>query len=161
MTSRKSVYTSQSIPCSPISYRRSALLNAGHEVSRSHACAGSIKTSASHRDLHDIYRTWIKTHPVNMSKITEGSPAHTLITQEARYVNLSYLLSCQQMAHPHCALCSAEANFKHHPNSVTAASKVKLVRYPPNPTPYWGPGKRAGGSGAKRKREGEGEGEEQ
>ncbi|TCD71872.1 RNA methyltransferase tRNA(m5U54)methyltransferase [Steccherinum ochraceum] len=116
----------------------SALLNAGHNVSRSHACAGSLKTDAPRRDLHDVYRTWIKTHPVKMTKIAEGTPAHTLITTEAR----------------------TEANFKHHPNSVTAASKVNLVRYPPNPTPYWGPGKRAGGggsgaSGTKRKREGE------
>ena len=48
-----------------------------------------------------------------------------------------------------------EANFEHHPNSVTVASKVNIVRYPPNPAPYWGPAKRASGSGAKRKREGE------
>ena len=42
-----------------------------------------------------------------------------------------------------------EANFKHHPQSVTPSSKVKLVRYQQNPTPNWGPGAKPRG---KRKR---------
>ena len=47
----------------------------------------------------------------------------------------------------------SEANFTHHPKSVTQSSKVKLVRYQHNPAPNWGPGTKAK-SGTKRKREG-------
>ena len=46
---------------------------------------------------------------------------------------------------------SVEANFTSHPLTVTQSSKVKLVRYQPNPTPNWGPATRAE-SGIKRKR---------
>lgn len=48
------------------------------------------------------------------------------------------------------------ANFKPHPDSVTASSEVKLVRYQQNPTAHWGPGTKAvagAGKGNKRKRE--------
>lgn len=109
----------------------SALLHAGHEISRSHACAGSLKTTASRVDIHDIFRSWIKTHPVRMDKVSPTSPTFQLLSKEAR----------------------TEANFEHHSKSVTASSKVKLVRYQTNPTPNWGPGKKAGSG--KRKREDE------
>ena len=52
---------------------------------------------------------------------------------------------------------SFEANFKRHPDSVSASSKVKLVRYQVNPTANWGPGTKAGG---KRKRGKDDEGEQ-
>lgn len=61
----------------------SALLNGGHKVSRSHACPGSIKTSASHREVHDIFRSWIKLHPVKMENISETSPARRLLAKES------------------------------------------------------------------------------
>jgi len=109
----------------------SALLHAGHQVSRSHACAGSLKTTASRADVHDIFRSWVKTHPVHMDKVSETSPTHHLLSKEAK----------------------TEANFKRHPQSITPSSKVKLVRYQTNPTPNWGPGKKAGSG--KRKREGD------
>jgi tRNA (guanine26-N2/guanine27-N2)-dimethyltransferase len=63
----------------------SALLNAGHQVSRSHAAAGSLKTTATRRDLHDVYRSWVKTHPVKMDKIPPNSPARILLEKEPRY----------------------------------------------------------------------------
>ncbi|EPQ58267.1 N2,N2-dimethylguanosine tRNA methyltransferase [Gloeophyllum trabeum ATCC 11539] len=108
----------------------SALLHAGHSVSRSHACAGSLKTSASRRDVHDVFRSWIKTHPVKMENVSEKSPAHQLLAKEPSF----------------------EANFKRHPLSVTPSAKVKLVRYQQNPTANWGPGTKAS-SGTKRKRD--------
>ncbi|THH17819.1 hypothetical protein EW146_g3072 [Bondarzewia mesenterica] len=107
----------------------SALLHAGHQISRSHACPGSLKTTASRADLHDIFRSWVKTHPVKMEKIPEHSPSRVLLDKRAK----------------------AEADFKRHPQTVTPSSKVKLVRYQQNPTPNWGPGTRAEG-GTKRKR---------
>ena len=72
---------------------RSALLNAGHTVSRSHACAGSLKTNASHRQLHDIFRSWIKLHPVRMENISETSPARRLLSKEILFV--FYPFSCK------------------------------------------------------------------
>ncbi|KIM49074.1 hypothetical protein M413DRAFT_438239 [Hebeloma cylindrosporum] len=98
----------------------SALLNAGHSVSRSHACPGSLKTDASHSQLHDIYRSWIKIHPVKFENIPEGSPARRLLAKE----NIT------------------EANFARHPATISTLETIKLVRYQENPK-NWGPGKRA------------------
>lgn len=66
----------------------SALLHAGHEISRSHACAGSLKTTASRVDIHDIFRSWIKTHPVRMDKVSPTSPTFQLLSKEARCVDV-------------------------------------------------------------------------
>ncbi|KAI0670302.1 N2,N2-dimethylguanosine tRNA methyltransferase [Trametes maxima] len=118
--------------CPSLDETASALLHAGHKISRSHACAGSLKTSATYTDIHDIFRSWVKTHPVRMDKVSENSPTRQLLNKEAK----------------------TEANFKRHPDSVTASSKVKLVRYQQNPTPNWGPGAKPG---AKRKREQDGD----
>jgi len=106
-----------------------ALLHAGHSVSRSHASPGSLKTTATRQDVHDIFRCWVKTHPVKQEKISSTSPSHFLHAKEPRF----------------------EADFSHHPQLVTQSSKVKLVRYQQNPTSHWGPGTKAGG--AKRKRD--------
>ncbi|KAL1747568.1 N2,N2-dimethylguanosine tRNA methyltransferase-domain-containing protein [Schizophyllum fasciatum] len=113
----------------------SALLHAGYAVSRSHAAAGSLKSDAPMRALHDIFRAWVASHPVNRDKIAAGSPTLKLLDKEGSF----------------------EANFKRHPDSVSASSKVKLVRYQVNPTANWGPGTKAGG---KRKRGNDDEGEQ-
>ncbi|KAF8197457.1 N2,N2-dimethylguanosine tRNA methyltransferase [Pholiota molesta] len=89
----------------------SALLNAGHKVSRSHASPGSLKTTASHRQLHDIFRSWIKLHPVKMENISETSPARRLLAIE----NLT------------------EADFKRHPQTIGSLETIRLVRYQENP----------------------------
>ncbi len=60
----------------------SALLNAGYEISRSHAVAGSIKTNAPRTFVHDVIREWIKTNPVMMKNVKEGSPAKSLLAKE-------------------------------------------------------------------------------
>ncbi|KAG2111599.1 tRNA methyltransferase [Suillus discolor] len=116
--------------CPPLDDVASALLNAGHTVSRSHALPGSLKTDATRQDVHDVFRSWVKKHPVRMDKVSETSLARQLLAKEAR----------------------TEANFTRHPRSVTQASKVKLVRYQQNPAPNWGPGTKAD-TGTKRKRE--------
>ncbi|KAF4615436.1 hypothetical protein D9613_003092 [Agrocybe pediades] len=111
----------------------SALLNAGHKVSRSHACAGSLKTDASHRQLHDIYRSWIKLHPVKLDNISETSPARRLLSKESM----------------------TEADFKRHPQTIGALETIRLVRYQENPA-GWGPGKKASAKvDLKRKRSSE------
>jgi tRNA (guanine26-N2/guanine27-N2)-dimethyltransferase len=62
----------------------SALLNAGHKVSRSHASKGSIKSSATRAEVFDIFRSWIKLHPVKRTNIPENSPAHRLLDKEIK-----------------------------------------------------------------------------
>ena len=58
---------------------RSALLNGGYEVSRSHASAGSVKTTAPAEFVHDVLRAFIEKHPVREDKIPVGSPSLTLV----------------------------------------------------------------------------------
>lgn len=99
----------------------SALLHAGHRISRSHACPGSLKTTATRHDLHDVFRSWVKLHPVKLENISETSPTRRLLAVEPKSI----------------------AKFTRHPDSVTASGKVKLVRYQENPTSYWGPGKKS------------------
>ena len=54
-------------------------------------------------------------------KLSQGSPALVLLSEEV----------------------SAETDFAKHPDSVTASSRVKLVRYQQDPAPFWGLGKKA------------------
>ncbi|KAI0322222.1 tRNA methyltransferase [Amylostereum chailletii] len=118
--------------CPSLDQVASALLHAGHKISRSHAAPGSLKTSATRKDVHSIFRSWVKQNPVKMEKISETSPARALLAKAPEF----------------------EANFARHSDTVTPSSKVKLVRYQVNPTPNWGPGTKAQ-SGTKRKREGD------
>ncbi|KAJ3920302.1 N2 N2-dimethylguanosine tRNA methyltransferase [Lentinula edodes] len=106
----------------------SALLHAGHQVSRSHTSPGSLKTTGTCEDVLDVFRFWVKKHPIK--NVSETSPSLRLLAKEPRM----------------------EANFSKHPNSVTSSSKVKIVRYPETPA-NWGPGSRpVTGGGNKRKR---------
>ncbi|KAF7363475.1 tRNA (guanine(26)-N(2))-dimethyltransferase [Mycena sanguinolenta] len=109
----------------------SALLHGGHKISRSHASAGSIKTTATNAELFDIYRSWIKLHPVKMANISPTSPAQVMLARENK----------------------VEANFDIHPDTQKYTSRIKLVRYQENPAPNWGPATKAvSGTGpAKRK----------
>ncbi|KAG8748708.1 RNA methyltransferase tRNA(m5U54)methyltransferase [Ceratobasidium sp. 414] len=115
----------------PLESVASALLHRGFEVSRSHACAGSLKTNATRAQVYDIMRSWVKLNPVKMENINEGSPAKKLLAKEP----------------------SGEANFARHSKAISRSSDVKLVRYQQNPAPNWGPGSRPNASGNKRKRD--------
>ncbi|KAF7338271.1 tRNA (guanine(26)-N(2))-dimethyltransferase [Mycena venus] len=99
----------------------SALLHGGHKISRSHASAGSIKTTATNAELFDIYRSWIKLHPVKTANISETSPAHRMLSKETK----------------------VDANFTMHPDTHKYTSRIKLVRYQENPSANWGPGTKA------------------
>ncbi|KAB5595291.1 TRNA (guanine-N2-)-methyltransferase [Ceratobasidium theobromae] len=113
----------------PLESIASALLHQEFQVSRSHACAGSLKTTATRAQVYDIIRSWIKLTPVKMENVKDGSPAKKLLSKEP----------------------TQEANFSRHPQAISRASQVKLVRYQQNPAPNWGPGSRP--SAAKRKRD--------
>nr|GAT58654.1 predicted protein [Mycena chlorophos] len=96
----------------------SALLHAGHKVSRSHASAGSIKTSATRNEVLDIFRNWVKLHPVK-NTASPTSPGQRLLAKEPK----------------------TDANFERHPD--VSLHTVKIVRYQ-EPPPNWGPKAKAG-----------------
>jgi tRNA (guanine26-N2/guanine27-N2)-dimethyltransferase len=92
-----------------------------------------------------------------MENISDNSPARQLLSKEPKYS--TQLLDRNGDNYSPLSIRS-EANFAHHPQSISSSSKVKLVRYQQNPTPHWGPGTKAeSGTGAKRKRGREGEDE--
>lgn len=135
---------------------RSALLNAGYRVSRSHASPGSLKTTAPREAIHDVFRAWAQRHPVRMDRISETAPAAKLLSKEIKYV------SFPPIVYPYLGVPASPAHtvdatprhrmpvdFKKHPESVTRTTNVRIVRYQQNPAPNWGPGSKAGG---KRKR---------
>ncbi|CAE6539109.1 unnamed protein product [Rhizoctonia solani] len=113
----------------PLDSVASALLHKGFQVSRSHACAGSLKTTATRAQVYDIIRSWVKLNPIKMENVKDGSPTKKLLSKEP----------------------AEEANFSKHPQAISRASQIKLVRYQQNPAPNWGPGSRPNAS--KRKRE--------
>ncbi|GAA5973656.1 hypothetical protein JCM8115_006181 [Rhodotorula mucilaginosa] len=108
--------------CPPISTFGSALLNAGYEISRSHAVAGSIKTNAPRTFVHDVIREWIKSNPVMMKNVKDGSPAKSLLAKEQTH----------------------EVSLAHNPKVTEALlDNIKLVRYQINPQANWGPARAA------------------
>ncbi|WWD17458.1 N2,N2-dimethylguanosine tRNA methyltransferase [Kwoniella shandongensis] len=124
----KSLHSS-SLPMSKI---LSALLNAGYKISRSHCVAGAVKTDAPRSFIYDIMREEIKTNPIRMDKITEGSPSRNIINKP--------------MTH--------KIDFTPHPDASLERSG-KETFYQVNPLPNWGPAPRAKsiqvGQEAKRK----------
>ncbi|UZJ56976.1 hypothetical protein CBS101457_006296 [Exobasidium rhododendri] len=98
----------------------SALLHAGHQVSRSHCVAGSIKTSASRKELYDIWRCWIRKNPVKMEGISPNSPAIRLLNKP---IEKEYNLTDE------------------HENAKSLIEgSGRGTRYQMNPLPNWGPG---------------------
>ncbi|SPO47310.1 related to N2,N2-dimethylguanosine tRNA methyltransferase [Moesziomyces antarcticus] len=118
----------------PLDKMVSALISAGYEVSRSHAAAGSLKTSATRAQVFDVLRYWVKTqHPVRMDNIKPNDPAHVLLAkQPEREYNFDNTKAPEVLA----ALGAGD----------------KIVRYQSNPLPNWGPGTAAKGHKGKKKR---------
>ncbi|TPX36107.1 hypothetical protein SeLEV6574_g05168 [Synchytrium endobioticum] len=107
----------------------SALLNAGYQVSSSHASRNSVKTNAPSHIVWDVMRAWVKAHPLAKTP-AENSIAAKILSKEP----------------------SIEVSFAHHPLSEPPSRKFKLVRFeipPPNSGPKARPAK-----AAKRKNEG-------
>ncbi|XP_021362315.1 tRNA (guanine(26)-N(2))-dimethyltransferase-like isoform X2 [Mizuhopecten yessoensis] len=99
----------------------SALLNAGFEVSMSHAEQNSIKTNASNTDIWDIVRSWEKTHPVTEKRRVPGSVTANILSKEP----------------------TLKVSFETHPGAKQESKKQGLSRYPQNPEKFWGPKPRA------------------
>ncbi|KAH7944052.1 hypothetical protein HPB52_015014 [Rhipicephalus sanguineus] len=99
---------------------RSALLNAGHRVSLSHACKNSIKTDAPMDFVWDIIRTWKLQNP-SKRPLEPGSPGEYIMRTEP----------------------SSPVNFSIHPDANPSSREQQLLRYQVNPEPCWGPKARA------------------
>lgn len=99
---------------------RSALLNAGHRVSLSHACKNSIKTDAPMDFIWDIIRTWKLQNP-SKRPLEPGSPGEYIMRTEP----------------------SSPVNFSIHPDANPSSREQQLLRYQVNPEPCWGPKARA------------------
>nr|XP_054763032.1 tRNA (guanine(26)-N(2))-dimethyltransferase-like isoform X1 [Lytechinus pictus] len=98
---------------------RSAILNAGYRVSISHASAEALKTDAPASVLWDIFRAWVKDHPVSEKRLAASSPASSILSKEP----------------------SITVNFDPHPDAIPKSRQ--LVRFPENPQANWGPKARA------------------
>lgn len=113
-----------------------ALLHAGYRVSRSHCIPGSIKTNATRGEIYDLYRTWIRTNPVNPERLKEGSPAKGLLSH------------VREDGTPAVQHREFEWDVEHPAtHSVIHGSPTdnKAVRYQMNPQANWGPGTAAKG----------------
>lgn len=110
------------LQCIPIVKFRSALLNAGYQVSFSHACKTSIKTNAPAKILWDILRNWEKKSPVHPKHIEKNPIIKVILSKEPEIIY----------------------NFKDiHPDANPNSRRQALVRFPINPMPNWGPGTRS------------------
>lgn len=111
------------IRCStpPMVLIRSAILNAGYNVSYSHANKYSIKTDAPNDVIWDIVRAWEKDHPVKREKFNADNPALVILDTPST-INVS---------------------FNVHPRANPISRQNGLSRFPENPAENWGPGTRA------------------
>ena len=107
---------------------RAALQHAGYRSSQSHRDPDAIKTDAPPRVLWDVFRCWVKKHPIAAKRLEDKDSA------AAKILAVEPIL---------------EANF-----STTAAlrqKQTKARRWAPNPEDYWGPKAAARGKKKARK----------
>lgn len=96
---------------------RSALLNAGYHISRTHIEPDAIKTDAPSSVIWDIVRCWVKAHPVSdRRKSNTTSPGSKILAIEP----------------------SIQADF-----TVVPEAADRTRAYFPNPEENWGPKSRA------------------
>lgn len=101
----------------PAAVFKSAIRNAGYEVSISHCCPNSIKTNAPNSVIWDLMRCWEKENPAKNLSLT--SPAHKILSKPASIV-ADWTIRVEERGR-------------------------KPPRFLPNPTENWGPGTRATG----------------
>ncbi|XP_029635655.1 tRNA (guanine(26)-N(2))-dimethyltransferase [Octopus sinensis] len=96
---------------------RSALLNAGYEVSMSHCVKNSHKTNAPAEFIWDLMREWIKEHPVSEKRLQPGSVVKAILDKKPTH----------------------DVSFEIHPDANPPSRKQGLLRWQINPEPNWGP----------------------
>ncbi|XP_063977899.1 tRNA (guanine(26)-N(2))-dimethyltransferase [Diachasmimorpha longicaudata] len=100
---------------------RSGLLNAGYNVSFSHAHRLSIKTDAPVDVVWDVVKAWEKMHPAKREKLGKDSPALAILTREF----------------------TKEISFDLHSSANPESRRLHMQRFQVNPTANWGPGARS------------------
>lgn len=95
---------------------RSALLNAGYQVSYSHANQNSIKTDAPNEVVWDILREWVKEKPVNKKWLTPEFKVLEILKKEVK----------------------SKIDFTIRTDATPLSKRNKLVRFH-EPPPFWGP----------------------
>lgn len=112
---------------------RGALRHLGYQVTRSHCKPGSIKTSAPWSVVWHIMREWVRQKaPVNVSKITEHSPAYTLLQ-----------LGKKDETAKDNGEDAVDKEVVFDKKLGRDTSKPGLIRYQTNPRENWGPLSRA------------------
>lgn len=97
---------------------RSAILNAGYQVSYSHAYKTSVKTNAPSLLIWDIMREWCKANPPkNIDKVSFNDAGKIILSKEPKHI-ISFLFNSQ--AEP-------------------MSKEMQLLRYQVNPAEDWGP----------------------
>lgn len=99
---------------------RYAVVNAGYNISSSHASPLGLKTNAPMDVVWDIMRCWVKTHPVKAQ--SADLPGTAILSQEP----------------------VLQANFSKVNAALSKARTKGIPRFVPNPEEYWGPKPRAG-----------------
>lgn len=107
-------------PCRMVQFR-SALLNAGYQVSMSHAGKASVKTNAPPYVIWDVVRAWEKLHPVNRAKMSDDRAGKRILEKETRTM----------------------ISFELHPEANPESRKQELLRFQIKPERNWGPKARA------------------
>lgn len=93
---------------------RSALINAGYRVSRSHTLPTAIKTDAPLHVVWDVIRHWVRERPVKKAD-NENAPGYKILSRDMR-------------TEVDCTIVPESAG---------------VGKYPSNPTENWGPMARA------------------
>lgn len=105
------------VKCSspPMDLVRSAIMNAGYQVSYSHANSSSIKTNAPHDFIWDLMKKWIQSHPCR--KPEPNSALERLLNKPV--IN--------------------EIDMSLRDDAAPLSKKLDLLRFQCNPEANWGP----------------------
>ncbi|KAL4709468.1 hypothetical protein ACJJTC_012805 [Scirpophaga incertulas] len=104
----------------PMMLMRSAILNAGYDVSFSHACRVSIKTTAPSQFIWDILKTWAKSWPAHPARLESNSVAKAILSKEI----------------------TSAVDLTERPDANPFSRRSQRLRFQYNPEPHWGPGSR-------------------
>ncbi|CAD6203066.1 unnamed protein product [Miscanthus lutarioriparius] len=99
---------------------RSAVLNAGYQISSTHVNPLGVKSDAPWDVIWDIMRCWVKNHPIKEQP--RDSPGTAILLKSPKL----------------------EANFSRAVAALSKAQAKKIKRFLPNPERHWGPKVRAG-----------------
>ncbi|XP_047532537.1 probable tRNA (guanine(26)-N(2))-dimethyltransferase isoform X1 [Vanessa atalanta] len=105
----------------PMLVMRSALLNAGHRVSYSHAARLSVKTNAPARFVWDVVRHWRSLRTDVTHKIESDPVAKYILSQDV----------------------TSSVDLSERPDANPNSRRHGRLRFQYNPAPHWGPGARA------------------